>query len=413
MKTIRCGYERLQQRFPWLTGKILVERGTYSIALGNPQDQDFGCTITLANNRLPITMHSLGLFNFPSRMLKESDLCDTRRPQIFNVRATFIENGVILTFQGAHQFMDMTGQGQFIEMLSDACSNPLWLQRWEPYLSFPHTKVEIDQFQIPGFEIADQIIHPPPLPPTISDPEGHHPHSNTAPECTWAYFDFLPSRLSFIKKRAIMSSISGSTIRPISTDDALSALLFCRISRARTNRLPHTACATLARTVDARHYVGVEAQWPGFLHNMTYYEANIRWLAQVHIGQVAAPLSALLDPESPTCNIGSRTRALVSHLANNSLEARSNVSFTARLDLSKDVMISSWARLMCYRLDFNLGLGKPVSVRRPQSEPSEGCVYIMPRDTKGGICVGLCLRNEDLDNLKQDGFFMGLANYIG
>ena len=62
-----------------------------------------------------------------------------------------------------------------------------------------------------------------------------------------------------------------------------------------------------------------------------------------------------------------------------------------RLTYQVDIMLSSWAKLDCYELDFNLGLGKPDSVRRPQFAPVESLIYLMPKTLDGEIVVGICL----------------------
>ena len=76
-------------------------------------------------------------------------------------------------------------------------------------------------------------------------------------------------------------------------------------------------------------------------------------------------------------------------------------------------MLSSWAKLDCYELDFNLGLGKPDSVRRPQFVPVESLIYLMPKRLDGEIAVGICLRNEDMERLRADEEFAKYGRYIG
>jgi hypothetical protein len=72
------------------------------------------------------------------------------------------------------------------------------------------------------------------------------------------------------------------------------------------------------------------------------------------------------------------------------------------MDLSTDIFFSSWAKLPCYNLDFNLGLGFPESVRRPRFDVVEGLMYLMPMDRSGGIDAAICLRDEDLEGLRGD-----------
>ena len=76
-------------------------------------------------------------------------------------------------------------------------------------------------------------------------------------------------------------------------------------------------------------------------------------------------------------------------------------------------MLSSWAKLDCYELDFNLGLGNPEAVRRPQFEPVESLIYLMPRRLDGEIAVAVCLRDGDVERLRVDDGFAKYGRYIG
>ena len=142
---------------------------------------------------------------------------------------------------------------------------------------------------------------------------------------------------------------------------------------------------------------------------MTYNTYTIQQLIEAPLGDVASRLRAALDPQ--TSKLGYNTRALATFL--DRTPDKNIVSFTATLDLSADIMLSSWAKLDCHELDFNLGLGKPEAVRRPQFEPVESLIYLMPRTLDGEITVGICLRDEDMERLKADEEFAKYGRYIG
>lgn len=142
---------------------------------------------------------------------------------------------------------------------------------------------------------------------------------------------------------------------------------------------------------------------------MTYNTYTLQKLIEAPLGNVASHLRSALDPQ--TSNLGYSTRALATFL--DRTPDKNIVSFTATLDLSADIMLSSWAKLDCYELDFNLGLGKPEAVRRPQFEPVESLIYLMPRTLDGEIAVGICLRDEDMERLKADEEFAKYGRYIG
>jgi hypothetical protein len=57
-------------------------------------------------------------------------------------------------------------------------------------------------------------------------------------------------------------------------------------------------------------------------------------------------------------------------------------------------MLSSWAKVNCYELDFNLGLGTPECVRRPRFLRVEALMYLLPKALDGEIALVVCLRGE-------------------
>lgn len=67
--------------------------------------------------------------------------------------------------------------------------------------------------------------------------------------------------------------------------------------------------------------------------------------------------------------------------------------------------MSSWAKEKCYSLNFGGLLGKSIAVRRPGFEAWEGLGYFIPKSLDGEIVVALCLRGEDMENLKADSEF--------
>jgi trichothecene 3-O-acetyltransferase len=145
------------------------------------------------------------------------------------------------------------------------------------------------------------------------------------------------------------------------------------------------------------------------MQNMTYHTYTLQKLAEEPLDGVTSQLRSALDPK--TSNLGCHTRALAIFL--NRTPDKNIISFTATLDLSADIMFSSWAKLDRYELDFNLGLGKPEAVRRPQFEPVESLIYLMPRTLDGEIAVATCLRDGDMERLRADEEFAKYGRYIG
>jgi len=142
---------------------------------------------------------------------------------------------------------------------------------------------------------------------------------------------------------------------------------------------------------------------------MTYHTYTLQKLVEEPLGVIALQLRSGIDPK--TSDLGYCTRALATCL-NRALD-KNVVSFTATISPSVDLMLSSWAKLDCYELDFNLGSGKPQAVRRPLFEPVEGLTYLMPGRLDREIAVGICIRDEDMERLRTDKDFAKYGQYIG
>jgi len=151
--------------------------------------------------------------------------------------------------------------------------------------------------------------------------------------------------------------------------------------------------------------------YPGILQNMTYHTFSLQKLVDEPLGGVASHLRAAVDPK--TSSLKYNTCALATFLHRSDSLNKASVSITATIDPSSDIMLSSWAKVNCYDLDFNLGLGKPESVRRPRFDPFESLIYLMPKAREGEIAVAICLRDEDMERLRADVEFKEHARYVG
>ena len=424
IKTLTTGLERLLASFPWLAGHVVNEgcgegnSGTFKI---EPWEKTPRLVVRDHRHDPSIpTMEALRHANFPFTMLDESIIAPRKTlpgspdeplsdpAPVFLIQATFITDGLLLTFVGNHQTMDMTGQGQVIDLFAKACHNEQFKSEELSCGNLARRNLIpfLDDSYEQGPELAHQIAKPTPSEATLS---GTHDQlaQPAAPECTWAYFSFEPSSLNMLKTLATrtMTLASGH----ISTDDTLTAFIWQSVMRARYPRLSPTVEVTLARAVDIRRYLDISPTYPGVVNNMSYHTYTLQNLLEESLGTVTSQLRSAIDPRTST--LGYNTRALATLL--NRTQDKNNIEVTATLDLSVDIMVSSWAKLDCYDLDFNLGLGRPDSVRRPQFPPVESLIYLMPKRLDGEVAVGICLRNEDMERLRVDEEFAKHGRYIG
>ena len=415
INSLMSGLERLSASFPWVAGQ-LVNEGSCKGNTGIFRIQPFEKmpTLVVKDHRhdpsIP-TMDDLRRAHFSISMLDESIFAPRRTiprsdespTPVFLIQASFITGGLVLTFVGQHNTMDMTGQGQIIHLFSKACRNEEFTS--EELSSGNLTRRNLipllDTFDEPGPELAHQIVKLKPISKETDEPPA-------PPKCTWAYFTFSPASLTALKSLAT-KSITLPSGGYISTDDTLTAFIWQSIIRARLPRLNPAVESTLARAVDVRRHLGIPQTYPGLVQNMTYHTYTLQKLIEEPLGGVASQLRLAVDPR--TSNLAYNTRAIATFLDRS--PDKSVVSAVAGLDVSAGIMLSSWGKVDCYELDFGLGLGKPEAVRRPRFDPVESLLYLMPKSPDGEIAVAICLRDEDMERLKLDGEFSRYGRYIG
>ncbi|KAL8696054.1 MAG: hypothetical protein Q9201_007847 [Fulgogasparrea decipioides] len=415
--TLKVGLERLSASFPWVAGQV-VNEGLGEGNSGYFRLKAFENLPRLVVKELQndISMDELRNANFPAILLDEvaiapcktiprsSDDLVSSSALVFLLQASFISGGLLLTFNGQHQVLDMIGQAQIIQLFSKAC-------RGEPFTGTELSSGNLDRRSLiplldasykPGAELDRQIVKP-----ISTGLKSDVIHDHRAPECSWAYFAFPPASLTALK--SVANKNIASSPGYISTDDALSAFIWQSVTRARLHRLDATAESTFARAVDVRRYFDIPRTYPGLVLNMRYHTYTLRQLAEKPLGSIASKLRLAVDPTTSTLEYD--TRALATFLDRTS--DKSIVNFVATIDPSTDIMLSSWANLDSYELDFGLGLGKPEAVRRPRFNPVESLIYLMPKTLNGEIAVAICLRDEDMERLITNEEFAKYGEYIG
>ena len=423
INTLTEGLQRLSESFPWVAGQIVNEgasEGNTGLFKIKPLEKVPRLVVKdLRNDPSIPTMDEFRRANFPFSMLDESIIAPRKTlassvdeyasepTPIFLLQATFIIGGLLLTIVAQHQTMDMTGQGFIIDLFSKACRNEEFTS--EELSSGNVARQNIipllhDSYQ-PGSDLDHQIMKSIPAQPISNETNLSAPPE--LPKSTWVYFTFSPSTLAALKSLA--SKFLPPSSAYVSTDDALTAFVWQSIIRARLPRLSPTTPSTLARAVDTRRYLDISLTYPGVVQQMTYHTYTLQNLIEEPLGSIASKLRSAVDPKTST--LGHDTRALATVLSRS--PDKSIISVTATLDLSTDIMLSSWAKFDFYDLDFGLGLGKPEAVRRPQFVPVESLIYLMPKRLDGEISVAVCLRDEDLERLREDAEFVKYGTYIG
>jgi hypothetical protein len=416
VETLTSGLERLTASFPWLAGQVINEgasKGNTGVFKISPFGRIPHLVVkNLMNDDLAPTMDALRESNFPFSMLEENVICPRMTlagglgetlsdpSPVLLLQANFITGGLLLTIVASHSTMDIVGQVQMIYLLSKACRN-------EPFTGEEVKNGSLDRRNL--IPLLDGHWEPDPKPvcqavkPAPShSASGDHLPSPAPPSLSWAYFTFKPASLAVLKALATSSITVPSTF--ISTDDALCALIWQSIVHARLARLDPETESIFTRAVDMRRYLNISKEFPGNMTTKTTSISTLQKLMNQSLGDVASQLRSVLDPGILTYNMQA--------YATSQSRMRDKPA-NSPVDRTKYIVMSSWSKVDCYEFDFNLGLGRPESVRRPQFSPVEGVVYLLPKAPDGEIVAGLCLRDDDMEKLKVDEEFVKYGQYNG
>ncbi|KAK6512624.1 hypothetical protein TWF481_001506 [Arthrobotrys musiformis] len=417
IEILQSGLERLSTSFPWVAGQVhneYVASGNSGIYTIKYLDEVPRLTVKdLRGDSETPTMEDLAKEGFPFRFLDESVICPentlilprTEPQPVCLVQATFIEGGLIFSFLGHHAVMDGVGEGKIMQLLSKACRKEQFTDEELRIGNLPRKDIIplLDDDVEVGPELSHQLFSlaaaPPPPPPIIKGAQPSRP-----PKVFWAYFLFSGKALVELKALATESLTSGY----ISTDDCLTAFVWQAVTRARLPRLRPSDKVSLARAINVRSYLGLPLSYTGLATNMTYHHSTTEQLTHHDLGSIATNLRAEIDPK--TSNLTHMTKAFATYLHRH--EDKTSINLTANMDFSKDIALSSWAKLNTYDLDFGFGIGKPRAVRRPQFTPLESLMYLMPKRGDGEIALALCLREDDMERLKSDPEFSKYGKYV-
>ncbi|EEB06320.1 trichothecene 3-O-acetyltransferase [Schizosaccharomyces japonicus yFS275] len=419
VQTMKDGLQRLSAAFPWIAGKVIIE-GVNENCTGIRKIKLIGkiplIIKDLRDDPSVPTMDEFRKTRFPMASIKEKVVApysflphlrdgndpDTDSDPVFSVQMNFINGGLLLTCIGHHSVMDMTGETKVMHLLSKACHN-------EPFSSEELRIGNLDRQTVfqkvtepfdPEVELVNQLTK---VKRSFKESVGEALLKYVP--STWKCFLFERDSLDALKALA-SESISESTSF-VSTDDSLTAFVFRAIIRARFPRLNPSTELSLVRCVNVRDYLGIHPDYLGNALHQTYCSWKAESVVKAPVGSIASRLRSAIKPSE----LARQTLILGTYL--DGLQDKSTVSYSANLDATETVMLSSWAKMKSFDLDFNFGLGTPEVERFPQCIPVEGLVYFLHRGANGEIPVSICLRNEDMERLKADKEFTKYGVYIG
>jgi hypothetical protein len=426
-QTLSDGLERLAKGFPWVAGQVSNEgasEGNSGIFKIVPyKDIPLLIVKDYTDNVLVPSFEEMQKAEFPMRMFDEKlvaprdtvpvgpeDVAPGLFP-VFLVQINFIKGGLLLTVNAEHQAMDLIGQVAMISLLSKACHNEPFTEGDLKSGNWPRRDVVpfLDADWEPGPELSRQIAKSEPA--TIVSTEGVIGTSNTAPApapaSVWNYFSFNAQSLATLKETATNDLVGSSGFA--STDDVLTGLVWKAVIKARLPRLNLSQKCSFGRGIDVRKYFDVPATYPGMLQTMNVHTLTVEEVSKASLGKLGLEFRSQLDPK--LSDIRQRAQALATTL--NRTADKSPIDFAVDLDTTVDFMLSSWAKADCWNFEFNLGLGKPESVRRPRLMPFPGLAYFMPKSRDGEISLAICLVDYEMERLRKDEDFGKYARFIG
>lgn len=315
------------------------------------------------------------------------------------IQANIVKGGILLCFQGMHHTMDMNGMAHMMRLFSKALHG-------EPFSDdeIKHGNRErrgVIKLLGPEDEKADiskLIVNPPPP---------GNPEANAAvPDVKWVYLRFAGPKLAELKAAA------EGPGQWISTDDALSAFAFQRITAARLKRIEKKQPQiTFCRAVNGRRFLDppLPKEYMGHMVVCTFTDVPLDSpIATSDVGALARQIRA------DVLNIKSNYIESVA-TALHEQDDKGALNYGASLNMAGwDVMMSSFLGLGLNEIDFGHALGgKPLFTKRPRFAPIEGLLYFMPRTADGDVDVALCLRSDDIETLKKDEEFLKYGSYVG
>ena len=323
---------------------------------------------------------------------------DEDHTPVFVVRLNYVNHGVLACFSVMHSAMDGNALGHLIrqfatlmrgESLSEADIEAGDLNANQVLPSLPQDKKPL--------KIHDRLYKD----PNAKEDAGPDP----GVPCSWAYFDISPDKMSRLKDLAGRDCPLGAWI---TSDDALTALLWRAIVRSRAHKLDMSLSSTLARAINLRRRLDPSLPL-SFLANCvttTFSDARLSELVNdMSLSRVANLLRQAMNTADDHF-----ARSYITFLR--SLADKGSITFAGK-NPDRDCLVSSWCSWPVYGSDFGDLLGKPECVRRPRMAGMDGLVYLMPKSEDGRVAVAIGLNEDTMEKLKLDEELLTYTEYLG
>lgn len=399
---------QLGDTFPHLTGRVLID-GAKDGHSGIPRIARYDDKVHLRFNDLrndtsvPSSAELKGA-HYPTSMLDPKLLlppvCFDPYPvdpnlfaPVFMIQANFIRGGLLLAFVGNHQIMDATGLGYLIELFAKALRGDSFTNDDLDAVNQPRAAVIplLGEDYQPGPELNDII------PTAVA--AGFRNNEPSTPKKA-AVFRMTRSDLEKLKLKA-----SDQALVPyISTDDAVAALLWQAVARARQPRLGKNARTQLARPMSVRKLFGLK-RYCGHMVDTVYTEEEDVY--ELPLGTAAGKLRQDLSRDD---TIRYHVQALATMCSR--LSDRSSLVYGANGDLNRDLLLSSWTNMQTGAHSYGDVLGALEATRCPWKSFQVPMIIVLPKDKDGGMALVLCFAEAEMDRLLIDKDLLAYGQFL-
>lgn len=356
---------------------------------------------------LDMTFDSLRRDHFPLARLHATILSPVDRPlerdeeaPVFQTQANVIPGGLILTMCFHHSAMDITAASCVVQTWARFCRSSY----------FASERVPVSVLSKETYDRARLLTPSPPIPSqtpagfSLEKDRGAGGKLLASATTKQAILHFNYSNLVELKTLATPKESSDW----ISTNDALSALLWSAITRARVGNIADaSSSSSLGLAVDCRGKLG-------------------RPLTGEYIGNAVLPaiahgaLTELTDLPENLGSLASKIRKAIRSVDQeyiqttsawaDSLDDTRDATPNLNHHFGQDILLSSWAKQPLLGFDWGPGLGqKPCCMRSPLGGLDGVCV-VLPALPGGGLEVTVCLQSGHMERLLSDSAFLRFAD---
>jgi hypothetical protein len=419
VKDLEAACAKIVAKIPWLTQRVLHEgvgpgsSGTFKLA---PWPADLPPNPLLRVKDCTELCPSYQEFHdaqVPVQWLDPKIICPvTGFPETYDesktgpapaclIQINFIKGGALLTFCNQHNVMDGTGIFQVVRLLSIVMNGD----------EIPQSAIEegnrdrntVVPLYGPEEPIRDhsylRIVPQPPQPPAT-------PSAPPAP-AKWAQVRFLKKFLPQVKALATDPAGYDTSVPFISSGDAVSALYWKCLAKARiaNGQVEASATSKISRAIDSRVALGVSIE---YMAQMVYSSST--WLTYQEL--VDLPLSAIASRLRKDLNEANNAHAVRSYATFiNGVPDKRTLAYAGPFNRTTDISTSSMAQAALV-LKFGV-LGEPEFIRRPNFLPVAGVLYFYPPEASGDLNLLMCLNDSEMGALRADPMWGPYTEYIG